>query len=226
VDASEHESLLEKYRSELAAAQRQVAYLQKVVDGLTGLSTPMNTGPVTVIVDGNVNFAELTPRQAVLRVLKGSPGISLTPRRIYDELFHRGLVNPGVSSGIAAYDMALRRLSQDPDSMIARDDDTGTYTYRPAPPARTTLPMSSVERARIAERNDQARIEALMRGQAAAANLPTVRASDALAGEYGRIYSQAFTEKHGSKSARELEREQAKRNADRHGGGAKSGRPS
>jgi hypothetical protein len=198
VDASEHESLLEKYRSELAVAQRQVAYLQKVVDGLTGLSTPMNTGPVTVIVDRSVKAAELTPRQAVLRVLKGSPGISLTPRRIYDELFHRGLVNPGVSSGIAAYDMALRRLSQDPDSMVTRDDDTGTYTFRPARggPARNTIPLTTAERARIAARNDEARIEAILR-------------------------------EHGTKTVRQMQRDiEAKSNADRHGGGSKSGSPS
>ncbi|MBT9405120.1 hypothetical protein, partial [Salmonella enterica] len=67
---------------------------------------------------------------AVLYVLQKRPGYNWTPRRIYDYLEQHGMVNSGVKSGIAAYDMALRRLAEEDGSGVERNDERGTYIYR------------------------------------------------------------------------------------------------
>ena len=126
-------------RRELNEARVRVAHLEQVVDGLTGL---LNASGVDVGVGrprqdtlpglegARESVANLRPRDAVLYVLRRRPGYNWTPRRVYDYLEQHGMVNTEVKSGIAAYDMALRRLADEADSGVERNEEKGTYTYR------------------------------------------------------------------------------------------------
>lgn len=140
MDTEAATAMLQEARRELSAARLRVAHLEQVVDGLTGLlnaagidvgvgPSPQDTlpglgGPREVV-------ANMRPRDSVLYVLSRRPGLAMSPRRIYDYLVQHGMVNSEMKSGVAAYDMALRRLAEEFDSGVERDDATGTYTLRP-----------------------------------------------------------------------------------------------
>ncbi|WP_136041841.1 MULTISPECIES: hypothetical protein [unclassified Microbacterium] len=138
--------MLRDARRELNEARVRVAHLEQVVDGLTGL---LNAAGVDVGVarprpdtlngaaGPQETEANMRPRDAVLHVLKRRPGYNFTPRRIYDYLVEHGMVNTEMKSGIAAYDMALRRLAEENDSGVERNEERGTYIYR-----RGVTPMS------------------------------------------------------------------------------------
>ncbi|WP_147106373.1 hypothetical protein [Nesterenkonia populi] len=126
-------------KRELSDARVQVAHLEQVVDGLTGL---LNAAGVDLGIESSRQetlhgsnsphefIANLRPRDAVLHVLSRRPGLAMTPRRIYDYLVQHDMVNTEMKSGVAAYDMALRRLAEEVDNGVERDEETGTYTLR------------------------------------------------------------------------------------------------
>lgn len=139
MDIDAASALLRDARRELNETRVRVAHLEQVVDGLTGI---LNAAGVDVGVrpgrretlpglEGSREaVSNMRPREAVLHVLQRRPGYNWTPRRVYDYLEQHGMVNTGVKSGIAAYDMALRRLAEEEGSGVERNDERGTYTYR------------------------------------------------------------------------------------------------
>lgn len=141
MNPEEQERLLASAKTELAAAKRRVVHLQQIVDGLTGLLYP-NAADITASGAMQLDVplpnlrsmsddpTNIKPREAVLGILRMRPGLPMTPRGIYSTLQKRGLVNPELGSGQAAYDQALRRLADEPDSPVEREEG-GTYVYRP-----------------------------------------------------------------------------------------------
>lgn len=138
MDTDDQVKMLKNARRELEETRVRVAHLEQVVDGLTGLLAASG-------VDVGLNRARqdalpgmgttremvpiMRPRDAVLFAMGRRPGYRWNARRVYEYLEEHGLINPEVKSGVAAYDMALRRLADESASGVERDDETGTYTY-------------------------------------------------------------------------------------------------
>jgi hypothetical protein len=77
---------------------------------------------------GSVNES-IRPRDAILFVMSSVPGQPMTPKMIYKSIERAGLANTGYKSGQAAYDTALRRLAEEPNTRVV-SDPSGAYVYR------------------------------------------------------------------------------------------------
>lgn len=139
MDTDAQLKMLKDARRDLNEARIRVAHLEQIVDGLTGLLTAAGVDvgvrrtvqePLPGMASPRDAVSGMRPRDAVKYVLTRRPGLPMTARRVYDYLLEHGLANPGVKSGVAAYDMALRRLAEEPGSGVERDEDAGTYTLR------------------------------------------------------------------------------------------------
>lgn len=138
MDTDDQVKMLKNARRELEEARVRVAHLEQIVDGLTGLlaASGVEVGFNRARQDAlpgmgitRETMQIMRPRDAVLFAMGRRPGYRWNARRVYEYLEEHGLINPDVKSGVAAYDMALRRLAEESSSGVERDDETGTYTY-------------------------------------------------------------------------------------------------
>ncbi|MFC7430673.1 MULTISPECIES: hypothetical protein [unclassified Agrococcus] len=133
MDQNAQQTMLAQAMRELDAARVRVTHLEQVVDGLTGLLGLSDPDQRHATLSRMRHAEEAPrPRDAVLEVLSSRPGLPMTAREVYDTLRGRGLVDSTKKSGIAAYDMALRRLADETDSNVRRDEEKNTYTFRPS----------------------------------------------------------------------------------------------
>jgi len=142
MDRLEQERMLRGAMRELQEAQRKVVHLQQVVDGLQGLLySRTETGSIVYFTErmpssevagsGLIGMDFPSARDAIVTVFQRNPNRGLSSRQIFSLVQDYGLLNPELRSGPAAYDMALRRLSADPDTGVFRDEAAGTFIYRP-----------------------------------------------------------------------------------------------
>ncbi|MDI9890566.1 hypothetical protein [Microbacterium sp. IEGM 1404] len=137
MDTEAARRLLLETRNELEQARTRVTHLEQVVSGLSGLledrgvAVPSSPSAYNAW-NGAADGSEVRPREAVLEALRKHPGRLMTVRSIYEWIEQEGLINPEVRSGVAAYDMALRRLAEEPGANVVRDDQN-RFAYRPSP---------------------------------------------------------------------------------------------
>jgi len=141
VDAEAALQMLRDAKRELSDARLRVAHLEQVIDGLTGLlhaegldvtQKRVHAEPLPGMDDDVDMVRQMRPREAVQWVLRSRPGYPMSARNIFEYLAKRELLNPEISSGVAAYDMALRRLAEERDSGIEREGDTNRFVFRRA----------------------------------------------------------------------------------------------
>lgn len=136
MDTDAARRLLLETRDELEHARTRVMHLEQVVAGLSGLledrAADVGSSGPPFVWNLLADVSEVRPREAVLEALRKHPGRLMTVRSIYEWIEQTGLINPEVRSGIAAYDMALRRLAEEPGTGIIRDEQN-RFAYRPSP---------------------------------------------------------------------------------------------